>query len=75
MAAEFQGSGWIYLARSGELKLIHNHAQREDILLLIDLWEHAWALDYRADKMKYLENFWRIINWTVINTRWGQAYI
>jgi Fe-Mn family superoxide dismutase len=68
-AMKIQGSGWIYLSRSGEIKTIKNHAIKKDIALLIDWWEHAWALDYQADKAKYLKNFWRIINWEVINRR------
>jgi len=68
-AMKIQGSGWIYLSRLGEIKTIKNHAIKKDIALLIDWWEHAWALDYQADKAKYLKNFWRIINWEVINRR------
>ena len=68
-AMGIQGSGWVYLARNGQIKTIKNHQMRSDIILLIDWWEHAWALDYRADKSKYLDNTWRIIDWTVINSR------
>jgi Fe-Mn family superoxide dismutase len=67
-----QGSGWLYLAYNGEIKTIVNHEVRDDILLLVDWWEHAWALDYQADKRSYLENTWKIINWSWINTRWGK---
>jgi superoxide dismutase len=35
--------------------------------VLVDWWEHAWALDYQADKKKYLENQWKIINWEHVN--------
>ena len=68
-AMKIQGSGWIYLSTTGEIKTIKNHAVRTDIALLIDWWEHAWALDYQSDKEKYLDNIWRIIDWTVINQR------
>jgi Fe-Mn family superoxide dismutase len=68
-AMKIQGSGWIYLSRSGEIKTIKNHAIKKDIALLIDWWAHAWALDYQSDKAKYLKNFWRIINWEVVNRR------
>ena len=68
-AMSIQGSGWVYLSYSGKLKTIKNHQIKNDILLLIDWWEHAWALDYQADKVKYLKNIWRIINWSVINNR------
>ncbi len=66
---KIQGSGWIYLSTGGEIKTIANHAVRTDIALLIDAWEHAWSLDHQADKKKYLDNIWRIINWNTINER------
>ena len=69
VAMTIQGSGWVYIARNGQIKTIKNHAIKDDIVLLIDWWEHAWALDYQADKRKYLKNIWRIINWSVINDR------
>lgn len=68
-AMSIQGSGWVYLSKSGEIKTIKNHAKRNDIKLLIDWWEHAWYMDYGTDKKKYLNNIWRIINWSVINSR------
>jgi Fe-Mn family superoxide dismutase len=68
-AMTIQGSGWIYMSRSGEIKIIKNHQIKKDIALLIDWWEHAWALDYQSDKKSYLENIWRIINWDIVNTR------
>lgn len=66
-AMGIQGSGWVYLAKDGKIKTIKNHEIKKDIVLLIDWWEHAWALDYQADKKKYLENQWKIINWEKIN--------
>ena len=68
-AMGIQGSGWVYLAKSGDIKTIKNHEIKKDILLLIDWWEHAWALDYQHDKKKYLENQWKIINWEHINVK------
>ena len=68
-AMKIQGSGWIYLSYKGEIRTITNHAIRKDIALLIDWWEHAWALDYKADKKLYLTNQWKIVNWEIINQR------
>jgi Fe-Mn family superoxide dismutase len=67
VAMGIQGSGWVYLAKDGKIKTIKNHEIKKDIVLLIDWWEHAWALDYQADKKKYLENQWKIINWEKLN--------
>jgi superoxide dismutase, Fe-Mn family len=68
-AMKIQGSGWVYLSTSGEIKTIANHAVRTDICVLVDWWEHVWALDYQADKERYLDNIWRIIDWDVCNER------
>jgi Fe-Mn family superoxide dismutase len=73
VAMGIQGSGWAYLAKNGDIKTIVNHQIKNDIVLLIDWWEHAWALDYQSDKKKYLENQWKIINWNVISSRLGLA--
>jgi len=72
-AMAVQGSGWVYLARDGKIKTITNHEIRMDIVLIIDWWEHAWALDYQADKKRYLAQQWKIINWNVISSRIGLA--
>jgi Fe-Mn family superoxide dismutase len=66
-----QGSNWIYMDTEGKLHTIHNHEYKKGmkIVLLVDAWEHAWALDYQQDKAKYLDNIWRIINWEVVDIR------
>lgn len=74
VAMEIQGSGWVYVSKKGEVKTIKNHQIRSDIVLLVDWWEHAWALDYQADKQRYLKNLWRAINWSVINDRLNTAH-
>ncbi|MCS7249621.1 MAG: superoxide dismutase [candidate division WOR-3 bacterium] len=39
------------------------------ILLVCDVFEHAYYLDYKNDRAKYLENFFKIINWEAVNKR------
>lgn len=68
-AKGIQGSGWVYLSKSGEIKTVPNHKIRRDALLPIDMWEHSWALDYKWDKDEYLKRIWRLIDWDVINHR------
>jgi Fe-Mn family superoxide dismutase len=68
-AMKIQGSGWIYLSKSGQIKTIKNHAKRSDIVLLVDMWEHAYNLDYGSKKDQYLDSIWRIIDWNVMNHR------
>lgn len=72
-AMAIQGSGWVYMDVNGEIKTITNHEYKDSmkIALLIDWWEHAWALDYQQDKAGYLKNIWRIIDWEVVNIRLG----
>ena len=66
-----QGSNWIYMDSRANIKVIHNHEYNRsmDIAMIMDGWEHAWALDYQHDKQRYQDNFWRIVDWTVVNDR------
>lgn len=69
VAMKMQGSGWVYLAKNGTIKTIKNHEIKNDIVLLVDWWEHAFILDFGSDKKKYLEGQWKIINWEIINSQ------
>lgn len=73
-AMKIQGSGWCYLSKDGTIKIIPNHEVRDDVLILVDMWEHSFQMNYGSDKSKYLDNIWKIINWSVINLRWGASY-
>ena len=67
-AMAVKGSGWVYLSTDGTIKTIPNHAVRTDIVLLLDMWEHAFS-DYQWEKERYIDNFWKIIDWDIINGR------
>ena len=68
------GSGWAWLVKSDqeELKIISTHdadtpVARKDIpLLTCDVWEHAYYIDYRNNRGKYLESFWNLVNWEFV---------
>lgn len=68
-AMKIQGSGWVYLSTSGDIKTIANHAVRTDIALLLDMWEHSYVLDHLWNKEAYIDGFWKIVDWNVVNER------
>jgi Fe-Mn family superoxide dismutase len=76
-AAAFFGSGWTFLAmnEAGELKILSlpngDNPLRYNLkpLLAIDVWEHAYYLDYQNRRKDYLKNFWLLVNWHVVSTR------
>lgn len=73
------GSGWAWLTINKDGKLEIEQTGNADTplrhgkkpLLTIDVWEHAYYLDTQNARPKYIENFWNIINWDVVNQRLG----
>ena len=71
------GSGWVWLAMNKEGKLEIMPLANADTplryqmkpLLTIDMWEHAYYLDYQNRKADYIKNFWMLINWHMISSR------
>ena len=69
------GSGWTWLVkdRYGEITIINTANAENPIakdyipLLVCDVWEHAYYIDYRNARDKYLNNYWHIINWKFVN--------
>jgi Fe-Mn family superoxide dismutase len=66
------GSGWTWLIKNsaGELDIVNTSNADTPItdssitpLLTIDVWEHAYYVDYRNARPEYLKNFWEIANW------------
>ncbi|MBN2345363.1 MAG: superoxide dismutase [Candidatus Aminicenantes bacterium] len=39
------------------------------VLLVLDVWEHAYYLDYKNDRAKFVEGFWNIVNWATVDLR------
>ena len=74
------GSGWAWLVKnaSGELEIISTSNAATPLtnpefvpLLTCDVWEHAYYIDYRNARAKYLENFWNIVNWEKVEERFN----
>ena len=42
-------------------------------LLTCDVWEHAYYIDYRNDRLEYLSNFWHIVNWDFVSEQFHHA--
>ncbi|KAL8789286.1 MAG: hypothetical protein Q9213_001209 [Squamulea squamosa] len=76
-----RGSGWGWLAvslESGDLAVMSSKDQEivprgYKPLLGIDMWEHAYYLQYLNNKAGYVENIWEIVNWEVVEGRFSQS--
>ena len=81
-ALGIQGSGWAILAWDslGEKLIIEqfydhqgNLAAATVPLLLLDMWEHAFYLDYQNVKADYVKAFWNIVDWADVAERFSRA--
>jgi len=81
-AMGIQGSGWAFLAwdTMGERLIIEQlYDQQSNVatasipLLMLDMWEHAFYLDYQNVKGDYVKAFWSIINWSDVQARFTVA--
>jgi Fe-Mn family superoxide dismutase len=81
-ATSLQGSGWAVLAWEplAARLLIHQLFDQQGNtplgivpLLQLDMWEHAFYLDYVNVKADYVKAFWNIVNWTDVADRFGRA--
>ncbi|MCP5150987.1 MAG: superoxide dismutase [Fe] [Chromatiales bacterium] len=65
------GSGWTWLVKNkaGALEIVNTSNAATPItdgltpLLTVDVWEHAYYIDYRNARPKYLETWWDVVNW------------
>ncbi len=68
------GSGWAWLVKgaAGQLEIVQASNAGNPLkdgkkpLLTCDVWEHAYYIDYRNARAKYVESFWNLVNWKFV---------
>jgi Fe-Mn family superoxide dismutase len=77
-AVSTEGSGWAALSWCGMTgRPIIMQVEKHNvniypmfrILMVLDVWEHAYYLDYKNERPKFVEAFWSIVNWEEVNKR------
>ncbi|HAR56519.1 MAG TPA: superoxide dismutase [Fe] [Idiomarina baltica] len=70
------GSGWTWLVKKsdGSVDIMNTDDADTPVahdgvtpLLTVDVWEHAYYIDYRNSRPNYLEAFWKLLNWDFVN--------
>ncbi|RMF14650.1 MAG: superoxide dismutase [Fe] [Gammaproteobacteria bacterium] len=73
------GSGWTWLVKNddGSVEIVNTSnagtplAEGRQAILTVDVWEHAYYIDYRNARPKYLEEFWKLVNWDFVNQNYA----
>lgn len=73
------GSGWSWLVKNaaGDLEIMQTSNAENPLrsghtpLMTCDVWEHAYYIDVRNARPKYLENFWQLVNWSFIESQFA----
>lgn len=79
-ATSVEGSGWAALSFCNEtgrplIMQVEKHNINGfpgyPVLMVLDVWEHAYYVDYRNDRAKFVEAFWNIVNWDEVGKRFA----
>jgi superoxide dismutase, Fe-Mn family len=76
-----EGSGWgmllyDHVADIPIVSMAENHQNQSPLaspLLVLDVWEHAYYLQYENDRGEYVDNFWDVVNWDDVEERYDEA--
>ncbi len=76
-ATGYFGSGWTWLVQNatGALEIVNTSnaacplTEGKTPLLTVDVWEHAYYIDYRNARPKYLAAFWELVNWPFVTAQ------
>ena len=74
------GSGWVWLQPDGAILTTQNQDNpimkgEPAPILGLDVWEHAYYLDYKNQRNIYIEKWWQIVNWSEVEKRLQSAII
>ena len=69
------GSGWVWLMPNLEIIALPNQDTpmalgKGEPLMGLDVWEHAYYLDYKNKRDEYIKNWWQVVNWPFIVSRY-----
>jgi len=69
------GSGWVWLTRDLEIIALPNQDTpmalgKGEPLMGLDVWEHAYYLDYKNKRDEYIQNWWKVVNWEFVEERY-----
>ncbi|OAT47248.1 superoxide dismutase [Proteus hauseri ATCC 700826] len=78
-AAKNFGAGWTWLVKKadGSIAIVNTSnaatpiSSNDKPLLTVDVWEHAYYIDYRNARVKYLEEFWALVNWSFVEANFA----
>ena len=70
------GSGWVWLTKDLDILAQPNQDNpmmdgRGEPLMGLDVWEHAYYLDYKNKRDDYIQSWWKVVNWPVVEARYA----
>lgn len=81
VAKVVEGSGWcllVWVPLFKKLEVLQCEKHQNStlwgckLLLVLDMWEHSYFLQYKSDRSEYIKAFWNIVNWNEVNKRFAK---